>query len=185
MSGEDPTDVLIVGGGVAGYTTARTLRDLGYDGPVTIIEQEPSCVDHPPLSKRALDEGTARTELELVPGGVVLPAAAHWEAARLDGQDAAARLLGRAPAPRGAAWYWTDRYGSHIEIVGNLVGEGVEIVRPGVAVFRVEGDRLVGAATVDDPMTVRAARRIIDRDVRVDRDALADPSVSLRRMLRS
>ncbi|PAY23681.1 hypothetical protein CEY15_07255 [Dietzia natronolimnaea] len=34
-------------------------------------------------------------------------------------------------------------------------------------------------------MTVRAARRIIDRDVRVDRDALADPSVSLRRMLRS
>jgi 3-phenylpropionate/trans-cinnamate dioxygenase ferredoxin reductase subunit len=375
VSGEAPTDVLIVGGGIAGYTTARTLRDLGYDGPVTVVEQEPSCVDHPPLSKRALVEGIPRSGLEFsspaqlaeqrihivsgvgatavtptgaalsdgrfltastivvavgaapnqpampgaddprvvtlrgyddamrirahsgpghtvlvlgggfigaevaaslrtlgtavvlvdphelpgahvlgttlagwlhqmhltngvdlrttavttidasaggdeplsvaladgttvtadlvvagigvsprtLPGveavaeagGIVLPPTAHWEAARLDGQAAAARLLGRPTEPRGAAWYWTDRYGAHVEIVGDLVGKGEEIVRPGVAVFRVDGERLLGAASIDDPMTVRAARRIIDREVRVDQEALADPSVSLRRMLRS
>nr|WP_260149095.1 oxidoreductase C-terminal domain-containing protein [Microbacterium endophyticum] len=114
----------------------------------------------------------------------------HWDAARLDGIDAAALLLGNSPAVRGAPWYWSDRYGHHIEVVGDLVGNGssgapFDVVRPGNAVFRVDGDVLLGAASIDDPMTVRAARRMIDRRVQVDREALADPSLSLRRMLRA
>nr|WP_243845278.1 oxidoreductase C-terminal domain-containing protein [Microbacterium halimionae] len=103
--------------------------------------------------------------------------------------DAAALLLGTTPALRGTPWFWTDRYGHHIEVVGDLANAGltgaaIDIIRAGTAVFRVDGDLLLGAASIDDPMTVRAARRIIDRGVRVDRDVLADPSVSLRRMLR-
>ncbi|MEV8267264.1 FAD/NAD(P)-binding oxidoreductase [Microbacterium sp. NPDC076911] len=378
MSDAHPADVLIVGGGIAGVTTATALRALGYAGKITLIESEPRCTDHPPLSKRALVTGCDREELDLLaaesaseldirivsgcaairvdatagqveladgsiwsaaaivvaigaepnrpvavdnpnvvtlrgyddamriraaagrgrtvlvwgsgfvgaevtaslaaletrvvlvdpherPGshvlgetlagwlhdmhaahgvdvrqtrveaiaddesrdglmvaladgtnvvadlvvagvGVtprVLPGAeklmlprglrilpdAHWEAARFDGQAAAARLLGQEPSPRGAAWYWTDRYDHHIEVVGDLVGTGrsgsaVDVLRAGSAVFRVDGDIMLGAASIDDPMTVRAARRIIDRQMRVDARALADPSRSLRQMLR-
>jgi NADPH-dependent 2,4-dienoyl-CoA reductase/sulfur reductase-like enzyme len=378
VSSDAPADVLIIGGGIAGYTTAMTLRDLGYGGEITIVEHDPSCGDHPPLSKNALVDGSARVDLDFasparfaelnitvesgvaatavtaaaatlsdgrmltaaalvvaigaepvrpqVPGaddprvvtlrgyddamrirgasgpgrtvlvlgggfigaevaaslralgttvvlvdphelpgagvlgetlagwmramhlandvdlrattvtsidqvpsadgrlavsladgtsvvadlvvagvgvrprelpgielvepagGIVLAPTAHWDAARLDGADAAARLLGRAPEPRGTDWYWTDRYDAHIEIVGDLVGTessgADEIVRPGVAVFRVAGDRLLGAASVNDPNTVRAARRIIDRGVGIDRTALADPSIPLRQMLK-
>ncbi len=371
MSATTPADVLILGGGIAGYTCATTLRDLGYDGAITIVESDASCSDHPPLSKSVLVNGAVRADLDFATperlaelkitvhagvaateitragailadgrvltadalvvavgavarrpampgaddprvvtlrdfedamrirsaagpgrtclvlgggfvgaevaaalrglgttvvlvdphenpgahvlgdtlagwlhamhdthgvtvrtttvssidasgdrlavaltngetvlvdlvvaglgveprvlpgvefvepaGGVVLAATAHWDTARLDGTDAAARLLARDPAPRGAEWYWSDRYGSHIEIVGDLVGEGVDVIRPGVAVFRVEGDRLLGAASIDDPMTIRAARRLIDRRIPVDPSALADPTVSLRQMLR-
>ncbi|WP_458041984.1 MULTISPECIES: NAD(P)/FAD-dependent oxidoreductase [Bacteria] len=371
MSDTAPADVLIIGGGIAGYTCATTLRDLGYVGAITIVESDASCSDHPPLSKSVLVNGATRADLDFAPlerlaelkitvlagvaateitpagvvlsdgrvlaadalvvavgaaarrpmmpgaddprvvtlrdfddamrirgaagpnrtvlvlgggfvgaevaaalrtldtpvvlvdphempgahvlgdtlsgwmhamhvthgvdlrtttvssidasgdllevtlangetvaadlivaglgveprvlpgselvepaGGIVLAATAHWDAARLDGMDAAARLLGQAPAPRGAEWCWSDRYGSHIEIVGDLVGEGADVIRPGTAVFRVAGDRLLGAASIDDPMTIRAARRIIDRGVSVEASALADPTVSLRQMLR-
>ncbi|MBA8815251.1 pyruvate/2-oxoglutarate dehydrogenase complex dihydrolipoamide dehydrogenase (E3) component [Microbacterium halimionae] len=381
MSIREPGDVLIVGGGIAGVTTATSLREGGFHGGITLVEATPACTDHPPLSKRALVEGATRGELDLltkeraaalnvevvvgvevvsvdasahtvlladgrvmtaeaivvavgaepkhpvgygdhprvmtlrgyddamairavagahstvvvggggfigaeaaaslresgsrvvlvdpheVPGshvlgdtlarwlhamhseqgvevrhtridavvsdahddnapmqvalgdgstvaadlvvvgvgvtprvmpgaerlvapfGISIEASDHWDAARLDGMDAAALLLGTTPALRGTPWFWTDRYGHHIEVVGDLANAGltgaaIDIIRAGTAVFRVDGDLLLGAASIDDPMTVRAARRIIDRGVRVDRDVLADPSVSLRRMLR-
>ena len=371
MSNTTPADVLVIGGGIAGYTCAITLRDLGYDGAITIVESDASCSDHPPLSKRVLMNGAARADLDLATperleelkitvlagvaaieitsagavmadgrvltaeavvvavgatarrptmpgaddprvvtlrdfddamriraaagagrtvlvlgggfvgaevaaalralgttvilvdphetpgayvlgdtlagwlnvmhvthgvdlrtttvssidasgdllavalangatvaadlvvaglgveprvlpgvelvepaGGIVIAASAHWDAARLDGMDAAGSLLGRDPAPRGAEWCWSERYGSHIEIVGDLVGAGVDVIRAGTAVFRVAGDRLLGAASIDDPMTIRAARRIIDRGISVEPSVLADPTVSLRQMLR-
>ena len=43
---------------------------------------------------------------------------------------------------------------------------------------------VVGAVSVDDPMAVRAARRLVDRRVAVDPDRLADPASDLRRLLR-
>lgn len=372
MSTTAPADVLILGGGIAGYTCATTLRDLGYDGAITIVERDVSCSDHPPLSKSVLVNGAARSDLDLATherlaerritvsagiaaseitsagavladgrvltaealvvavgavarrppitgaddprvvtlrdfddamriraaagpdrtvlvlgggfvgaevasalraldttvvlvdpqenpsahvlgetlagwlaamhvahgvdvrtttvssvhasadrltvalangdvveadlvvaglgvepvvlpgtnlvkpaGGIVIAASAHWDEARRDGMDAAARLLGQEPAPRGADWCWTDRYGAHIEMVGDLVADGIDVTRPGIAVFRVAGDRLVGAASIDDPMTIRAAQRIIDRGIPVEAAVLADPTVPLRRMLRS
>ncbi|MGZ0712809.1 FAD-dependent oxidoreductase (plasmid) [Coraliomargarita sp. W4R53] len=379
MSGDPPKDVLIIGGGIAGVTTATTLRALGYLGAITLVEAEPRCTDHPPLSKRVLVAGCALEELDLLtderateldirivsgrsairvdavagraeladgsylsaeaivvaigaepnrpvslddprlvtlrgygdamrvraasgpgatvlvwgggfigaevaaslsglagrivlvdphetpgshvlgatlagwlhdmhvvhgadvrqtrvdaivaeesrnclmvsladgtnvaadvvvagvgvtprvlpgaeqlslPRGLCIAAQDHWDAARLDGQAAAVRLIRQDPQPRGAAWYWTDRYDHHVEVVGDLVsvgasGAAIDVVRPGKAVFRVDGDVLLGAASIDDPMTVRAARRIIDRGKPVDTKALADPSISLRQMLRN
>ena len=41
-----------------------------------------------------------------------------------------------------------------------------------------------GAASVDDPMAVKAARRIIDRAILVDPEALADPAVPVRSLAR-
>jgi 3-phenylpropionate/trans-cinnamate dioxygenase ferredoxin reductase subunit len=44
--------VVIVGGGQAGLESAAALRPQGYDGPVTLIGDEPHApYQRPPLSK--------------------------------------------------------------------------------------------------------------------------------------
>lgn len=43
--------VVIVGGGIAGYSAAAELRSLGFDGAVTLIDAEGEPYDRPPLSK--------------------------------------------------------------------------------------------------------------------------------------
>lgn len=113
--------------------------------------------------------------------------AEHWEAAQLDGQRAAATLLGtRAPAAS-APWFWTDRHGLHVEVVGEP-GRGDQIVRgvlgePPFSVFGHRDGRVVGAVAVNDPTAVRAARRMVDRAVTVDPQRLADPNTNLRKLL--
>ncbi|MFI7589938.1 NAD(P)/FAD-dependent oxidoreductase [Spongisporangium articulatum] len=67
--------VVIVGGSTAGLATARELRDLGHDGPLTVVsdEAEPG-YQRPPLSKRGLREelppadAAAGLDLEVVLG---------------------------------------------------------------------------------------------------------------------
>lgn len=57
--------VLVVGGGLAGITVARTLRDLGYTPPVTVISDEDEMpYDRPPLSKQFLT-GQGAHDLEV------------------------------------------------------------------------------------------------------------------------
>lgn len=112
----------------------------------------------------------------------------HWQAAQRDGEAAAAGLLG-LPAPRfGAPWFWSDRHGSRLEAVGTM-GDADRTVlrgspdRTAFTVFGLRGDRLVAAAAVDRPQDIKAAQRLIDRDVPVDPGQLADESTDLRRLV--
>lgn len=133
--------------------------------------------------------------------GELLPRVEHWEGAMHGAARAAAAIVG-APVPaEQAQWFWSDRHGNHVEVVGDLhVGgrgtHGVaptgqvervvrgKVCRPPFAIFAVAGDRLVGAVSVDDPKAIRAARRLIDGHVPVDAAELADPEVDLRKLAR-
>lgn len=121
--------------------------------------------------------------------GVPIGRGEHWEAAQQDGQRAAATILGAAPPPDTASWFWTDRYGAHVEVVGRLndtdqlVPRG-QLGQPPFSVFAVSGRHVVGAVSVDDSTAVRAARRMIDHAVEVDAAELSDPATDLRRLLR-
>jgi NADPH-dependent 2,4-dienoyl-CoA reductase/sulfur reductase-like enzyme len=47
-----PESVLVVGASLAGHATARALRSQGFDGPITLVGDEPERpYDRPPLSK--------------------------------------------------------------------------------------------------------------------------------------
>jgi 3-phenylpropionate/trans-cinnamate dioxygenase ferredoxin reductase subunit len=60
--------VVIVGGGQAGYQAAASLRTEGYQGPVTIISEEPILPYHrPPLSKAFLQGKVDQDRLFLRP----------------------------------------------------------------------------------------------------------------------
>lgn len=112
----------------------------------------------------------------------------HWESAMQAGQTAAASILGADLPAHGAGWMWSDRYGHHVAAVGDLTGADPVIRHvdgtPG-AVFGLRPDgTMAGAASIDDPMTIRAARRIIDRGIVVDRDKLADPAIPLKKLMR-
>ncbi len=126
---------------------------------------------------------------ELRVDGVLVPRGEHWEAARLDGERAAATILGATPPASTAGWFWTDRHGLHVEVVGTMTAGDRVVVRgslgaPPFSAFAVRDHEVVGAVAVDDPRAVRAARRLIDRRIGVDPGALADPSTDLRRLLR-
>lgn len=118
--------------------------------------------------------------------------AEHWEAAQLDGARAAATILDTEPPPPTAPWWWSDRYGLHVEGVGEMRSPDAEhqtVVRgtlgePPFAVFTLRGQRVIGAVAVDDPNAARAARRLIDRAADVRASDLADPTKSLRTLLR-
>jgi hypothetical protein len=55
---------------------------------------------------------------------------------------------------------------------------------PQFSVLGLRDGYVVAAVAVDSTMVVRAARRMIDRQIRVDPAALADTSVDPRKLLR-
>ncbi len=173
-------DAIVVGVGMVPNAELAEAAGLEVEGGVIVDEQ--GATSAPGIS--AIGDVARRRG----PDGVLERREEHWEAAQQAGQRLAAHLMGAQPAPRGAGWWWSDRYGVHVEGVGRMTGEGAVVIREGGAhpsAFYIEGDRLLGAVSIDDPNTVRAARRIIDQGVAVEAQQLADPAISLRAILRS
>lgn len=114
----------------------------------------------------------------------------HWDSALQEGRAAAYSIAGQEAPKESASWFWSDRYGVHVEGTGSMVGEGTTVLRPDAegkpaVAFLVGADnKLIGAAAFDDSKAIRAARRIIDRDITVDPEQLADPSVQLKKLAR-
>lgn len=132
---------------------------------------------------RAAGDGVRRRG----PDGTLQQRSEHWEAALLSGTEAACGILGEKPPERAPSWFWTDRYGVHVEAVGAMSAPGTTVLRPGDGnqqlAFRVAADgRLVGCAAIDGGKPLRAARRLMVRGVRVGVDDLADPAVDLRKL---
>lgn len=113
----------------------------------------------------------------------------HWEAAQHDGARAAATILGTTPPADTAPWFWTDRHGLHVEVVGAFSNVDHAATRGvfGEAPFSLFGMRegqVVGAVSVGDSTAARAARRMIDRRTPVTAAQLSDPGTDLRKLLR-
>ncbi|WP_380169532.1 NAD(P)/FAD-dependent oxidoreductase [Jannaschia sp. R86511] len=133
----------------------------------------------------AVGDGTRRRAAD----GSVEPPGGHWDAARLDGDTAAATLLGLPAPERGAPWFWTDRYERHVEVVGRPANAARTLVRgvlgegPAAVLGWTDGV-LTGAVAVDDPRSARALRRLVDRRVPVDPDVVVAAGTDLRALLR-
>lgn len=114
----------------------------------------------------------------------------HWESALHEASAAAASINGDDAPASSAPWFWSDRYGHHVEGVGDMSVPGETIIRsdceglPAIAFRLDEKGALAGAASVDDPKAIRAVRRILDRGIAVDPAQLADNSVPLKKLTR-
>ena len=61
------TSTTIIGGGIGGFTVARELRSLGYQGSIVIIDPEGIPYDRPPLSKDVLAGKKLVNDLKFMP----------------------------------------------------------------------------------------------------------------------
>ena len=176
-----PTDLVLVGIGIVPETALAASAGLAIDNGTLVDEHQRT--SHPNVY--AVGD-SSRTRL---PDGTLLRRAEHWEHAMHAGTTAAAALLGQELPVHGASWFWSDRHGVHVEGVGSMLGEGVVIVREKAGVpmasFRLDAQGfMAGCAAIDGGLTVRAARRIIDRRIRVDPESLADSGVDLKKLAR-
>jgi NADPH-dependent 2,4-dienoyl-CoA reductase/sulfur reductase-like enzyme len=117
------------------------------------------------------------------------PSPGHWDAAREHGRIAAAAIVGRSAPTRRAPWFWSERYGTRLEVAGNFLGGDATVIRGSVAAgdfsaFAVRGGHCVGAVTLNRPRDMAAARRLIDRRTTVALGRLVDESADLRTLAR-
>lgn len=174
-------DEVLVGIGIVPNTVLASDAGLQTDNGVVVDE-------HQRTSHRLIyavgDAARTRTG-----SGELLRRAEHWEHAMNTGATAAASLLGQDLPQHGASWFWSDRHGVHVEGVGDMNAEGRTVLRlvdgAPAAAFRLgAGGNMLGAAAIDGGLTVKAARRIIDRGIIVDQEALADPNMPLKKLAR-
>jgi 3-phenylpropionate/trans-cinnamate dioxygenase ferredoxin reductase subunit len=174
-------DLVLVGIGIVPETALAASAGLDIDNGTLVDEHQRT--SHPRVYAVGDSSRTRRAD------GTLLRRAEHWEHAMNTGTTAAASLLGQDLPAHGASWFWSDRHGVHVEGVGSMVGEGSVVVRErdGVplASFRLDPDGYMGGcAAIDGGLTVRAARRIIDRRILVDPAQLADPDIDLKKLAR-
>jgi 3-phenylpropionate/trans-cinnamate dioxygenase ferredoxin reductase component len=174
-------DQVLVGIGIRPDTTLAESAGLAVDNGILVDERQRT--DSP----RVYAVGDAARTLG--PGGP-LPRIEHWDNARRTAELAARAILGLAPPPPKAPWFWTDRYGTHLEMTGHYDPLAQEIIRGdltgedgGTVVYQRDG-LCVGAVALDRPLDIRAIQRIIDRGRRPTAAQLADPAVELRDLAR-
>lgn len=136
-------EIVVVGAGAAGATTAETLRRQGYEGRLTVVGAEPHPpYDRPPLSKQIL---SGRWE----PDRVRLRAPEAYDRARID-----LRL--------GTAVTRLDRAGRTVELAdGSRLHADAVVVATGVRPRTLPGaEALTGVhvlRTLDDALALREA----------------------------
>lgn len=174
------TDVLVVGIGITPSVDLAVAAGLDVDHGVLVDERQRT--SHPNVY--AVGDVARRTS----PAGP-LPPVEHWDGANRGGETAAREILGQDPAPPRAPWFWSDRYGVRLEMVGHRHAGATTVTRGrpddgGLSVFEVLDGRCVGAVAVGRGADVRAAQRLIDRRIAVDPARLGDESVDLRSLVR-
>lgn len=174
-------DQLLVGIGIIPNTQVAEAAGLDVDNGILVD------ASHRTSSPKIFACGdVARTRLA---NGELIRRNEHWESARLSGTATARGILGLEPEEHDSHWFWSDREGIHLEVAGDMTAEAENVWRGSTndesfVLFRVNGTTLVGAASINDSMAVRAARRIIEGGIAVDAAKLADPEVNLRQLTR-
>jgi 3-phenylpropionate/trans-cinnamate dioxygenase ferredoxin reductase component len=183
ISGEDGPrhfDVAVLAVGMAADTTLAQAAGLQVNRGIVVDQRQQTS------NAAVLAVGDAAV---LCTDGSPAHRSEHWEAAQHDGARAAATILGTEPPVDTAPWFWTDRHGLHVEVVGSL-SVGDEFALRGslgeepFSVFGLHDGHVVGAVSVGDSTATRAARRMIDRGTPVTSSQLSDPGTDLRKLLR-
>ncbi|MCC9204088.1 NAD(P)/FAD-dependent oxidoreductase [Arthrobacter sp. zg-Y769] len=174
------TAVLVAAGSEPETALAET-AGLSVDGGVLV--DAAGRTSHPRIF--AAGDSSRRIGPDGVPGRRF----EHWDAARRTGEAAAAGMLGVDPPAEAVDWFWSDRYGVHLEVAGSMAVPGRTVLRgepgAGFTAFRLGVDGiLAGVAAVDGGTAVRAARKLIESGRILDPGLLRDPGTDLRRLAR-
>lgn len=166
-----PADVVVIGVGVEAETALAQEAGLRVDDGIVVDEfcqtSHPlvyaagDCTSHPNRFLRR------RVRLESVPN------------ATAQARTAAAAMLGTLVPYADAPWFWSEQYGAKLQIAGLLEGHEETLLRgdpatDSFALFHLRDGRLACVETLDRVPEFMAGRRLIEAQVNVDDDALAD-----------
>ena len=107
----------------------------------------------------------------------------HWDNALHSPAVAAANVLGGAEVWDPVPYFWSEQWGRMVQYAGRHEGADRIVWRPAGerwAAFWLAGERLVAALAVGRPRDLVQARKLMERDLAVDADRLADPAVAVR-----
>lgn len=174
-------DIILVGIGITPNTEIAEASGLEVNDGIIVDESQQTSI---PGIYAVGDVARVRDA-----NGSLKRRAGHWENALNSGITAAAAILHQELPEHGASWFWSDRHGIHLEGVGRVHGEGQKIHREEngqvTTTFLLNEDgTMAGCAAIDGGLTVRAARRIIDRKIIVDPEKLADSTIPLKKLAR-
>ena len=112
-----------------------------------------------------------------------------WQNAQNQAIAAARVMCGEETAYAEVPWMWSDQFDAKLEIAGiperwdTVVFRG-DTTGTDYMIFQLEGGRLVGAVSVNQPRDMRFARRLLQSGKELDPAALADTGVSMRDLAR-
>lgn len=110
----------------------------------------------------------------------------HWDHGRASAARVVHTILGTEPAAPTPPWVWSDQFGYDVQAVGRVIPDAHEqlVYRGDNVIFVIDDDRLIGAAAIDDHTVIRAATRMMTRNITVDPIQLADTEIPIRRLTR-
>ncbi|WP_448627522.1 NAD(P)/FAD-dependent oxidoreductase [Geodermatophilus sp. URMC 64] len=114
----------------------------------------------------------------------------HVDVAQQQAQAIASTLAGRARTFADPHWFWTDQYDVNVQGLGlgGIRPDDVAVTRGDLAeldgsVFWLRDAVVVGAATIERGEDISVARELIDLEIGVRPEQLADESVELEELL--
>ncbi len=111
-----------------------------------------------------------------------------WANAQNQAIACAKAVLGRDAAYDEVPWFWSDQYGRNIQILGLPPADRAPVRRresddEPFSLFWLDGGRLAAAVAVDSANDIKVAKRLMARGIAVEPEQLADPEISLRKLL--
>jgi 3-phenylpropionate/trans-cinnamate dioxygenase ferredoxin reductase subunit len=111
-----------------------------------------------------------------------------WHNANATAKIAAAAICDESLPPFEVPWFWSDQYGTNIQVAGWPMLADKTIWRESgeaLAAFYLLKDELVGACCIDAGADMSVIRRMLNAGISPSAEDLADPAVRLRGLLKA
>ncbi len=180
--GEIPADLVVAGIGIEPVTDLARDAGIDCDNGIAVdsgcrtsapdVFAAGDCTSHPNAFFGR------RVRLESVPNAME------------QGRVAAATMLGEDRSCESEPWFWSDQHGVRLQMAGLSEGADRTVTRgtfggDSFIAFHLQGGVLIGADAVNSVREFIFCRRLVAARGRPDPEALADPSVPVRTLLRS
>jgi 3-phenylpropionate/trans-cinnamate dioxygenase ferredoxin reductase subunit len=176
LSDSDVLDVDFVVAGIGAVASDDLARDAGLsvDNGIAVDEHCRSS------DERILAAGDCTS---FICGGTRLRLESVQNAIE-QGEAVAATLAGSSAGRKFSPWFWSDQYDTKLQIAGVSQGYDKVVRRPAKregaqSIWYLKAERLIAVDAINDPVSYMTGRRLIDAGVTPTPEEIADPAISL------
>lgn len=178
-----PADVVIVGVGVAPNVDLAADAGLACDDGIVVDTQ--GRTEDPDVFAAG---DVTRHPNPLLGRSVRLES---WQNAQFQADAAGRTMAGEPTEYRMVPWFWSDQFDINLQMLGlpetpdRVVWRGDPATESSFALFHLQDGVVVGAQAVNQGKAMAPARKMIEGGLRPDPEALANPEVTLKKVLKA